>query len=136
MLANQQNLKTICDKLINFEITREEVLAEVSSDLDVMLPGKDVRKGTSDETVDSTTCETKTKNLKSEYKKVKQAQIDASKARATEIFSTIADDEREFSYLESKLRNQEEMISQLKKQLDDITCEFTSYMYVILLILL
>uniref|UniRef100_A0A1X7VJT0 BEN domain-containing protein n=1 Tax=Amphimedon queenslandica TaxID=400682 RepID=A0A1X7VJT0_AMPQE len=103
---NRQNLKTLCDKLINFEITIEEVLAEVSSDVEVT-PGSDVHRGTSDETVDSTTSEMN----------------NATKARATEIFSTMADDERETneSVLESKLYHQEEMISQLKRQLDDIT---------------
>lgn len=121
-IGDCRQFNKVCDSLINFETTREELLREADAEVDSTTEGIDspVKKPKLDKKVNPAS----TSNAKSSGKK-KQAvsKVEAAKSRAKEIFSQMAPtcssdlESNSEDEMMKQVKDQQETIESLRKQL-------------------
>ena len=122
-IGDSRQLNKVCDSLINFETTREELLREADAEVDSTTEEIDspVKKPKLDKKVNNPAS---TSNAKSSGKK-KQAvsKVEAAKSRAKEIFSQMAPtcssdlESNSEDEIMKQVKDQQETIEFLRKQL-------------------
>ena len=83
LIGNRQELNKMCDKLINFEITRDDLIKADESEVDSTVEGTPVKKLKLDTT---SSVQQKPKLKKSEKKLQAEVKAKAAKLKAKEIF--------------------------------------------------
>ena len=115
----------MCDSLINFEITREELLRQADTEVDSTTEEVDspVKKPRLENKVKKMASISKSKTDK---KKLAFSKAEAAKSRAKEIFSEMAptcssdlDSSSEDEEMMKQVRDQQKLIEILKKQLQE-----------------
>lgn len=133
---DRRDLNKVCDSLISFEVTREDLLRQAETEVDstteeTYSPMKKPKK------VKTIACSQKTKKaLVQEKKKVALSKVEAAKIRAKEIFNQMTpdiesdseDDNIIDTKIEQKFREQEQKIENLTKQLQE-KCELMCLIY-------
>ena len=119
ILENRQLLNGLCTKLINFEVSIDDLIREATDNAEAKVDSTTTCTSASLPPAKKTVAKKAGSTSSSQYqppskKAKKEAQISSAKARAAEIFS---DD------LQTQLREQREMITKLQMQLQEKTCK-------------
>ena len=117
---NRQQLNRTCESLINFEVTREEVLAQSEVQVDSTTDDKPNPVKKPKLSAEGVLCSTK-KSKMIEKKQLTLTRAETAKMRAREIFraspSESGNDDKSDSELLKQLCGKEELINNLQKQL-------------------
>ena len=106
----------MCDKLINFEITRDDLIKADESEVDSTVEDTPVKKLK----LDTTSVQQKPKLKKSEKKLQAEVKAKAAKLKAKEIFEAkdLLDVESESTAMKEQIRQQQDLIRKLQKEID------------------